>query len=54
MVMLKDDLQLVLYCWVGLIKTKGRGPYKQYYITEWLNWPTKFNSWVKASDVKDF
>ncbi|VDI83172.1 Hypothetical predicted protein [Mytilus galloprovincialis] len=36
-----------------VLKTKGRGPYKQYYI-KWLNWPTKFNSWVKASDVKDF
>ncbi|CAG2225495.1 unnamed protein product [Mytilus edulis] len=31
-----------------VIKTKGRGPYKQYYI-KWLK-----NSWVKASDVKDF
>ncbi|CAG2245164.1 unnamed protein product [Mytilus edulis] len=35
-----------------IIKGKGTGRNKQYFV-KWLNWPVKFNSWVKASDVKD-
>ncbi len=36
----------------SIIKTRGTGRKKQYFV-KWLNWPTKFNSWVNANDVKD-
>ena len=33
-----------------VLKTRGRGPKKELYV-KWLNWPTKYNSWIKESDV---
>jgi hypothetical protein len=36
----------------NVLKTKGKGRNKQYFV-KWLHWPSKFNSWVKASDVHD-
>ncbi|KAK3099205.1 hypothetical protein FSP39_000987 [Pinctada imbricata] len=33
-----------------IIKTKGRGRNKQYFV-KWLHWPSKFNSWINASDL---
>ncbi|VDI59597.1 Hypothetical predicted protein [Mytilus galloprovincialis] len=36
----------------NIIKTKGKGPNKQYYV-KWLHWPKKFNSWNKARDLSD-
>lgn len=33
-----------------ILKTRGRGPNKQYYV-KWLYWPTKFNSWINAGDM---
>ncbi len=34
-----------------IIKTKGKGHNKQYFV-KWKYYPSKFNSWVKASDVQ--
>ena len=34
-----------------IVKTRGRGAGKEYFV-KWLYWPTKFNSWIKASDVE--
>jgi hypothetical protein len=34
-----------------ILQTKGRGRNKQYLV-KWLHWPSKFNSWVNANDVK--
>ena len=34
------------------MKTRGRGLNKEHYV-KWLNWPKKFNSWIKATDVKE-
>ncbi|XP_041377267.1 uncharacterized protein LOC121389683 [Gigantopelta aegis] len=34
-----------------ILKTRGRGANKEHYV-KWLNWPKKFNSWVKTSDVE--
>lgn len=36
-----------------ILRTKGRGRNKQYLV-EWLHWPTKFNSWVNADDMKGY
>ena len=36
----------------NVLKTKGKGRNKQYFV-KWLHWPSKFNSWVKATDVHD-
>lgn len=33
-----------------ILKTRGFGRNKQYFV-KWLHWPSKFNSWIKASDV---
>lgn len=33
-----------------ILKTRGRGPNKQYYV-KWLYWPKKFNSWINAGDM---
>ena len=33
-----------------VLKERGRGRNKEYYV-QWLYWPKKFRSWVKASDV---
>lgn len=33
-----------------VLRTRGRGRNKEHYV-KWLNWPTKYNSWIKASDV---
>ena len=29
-----------------VLKTRGRGANKEYYV-KWMNWPTKYNSWIK-------
>ena len=35
-----------------ILKTKNvRGKEKEYFV-RWLNWPKKFDSWVKASDIE--
>jgi hypothetical protein len=34
-----------------ILQTKGRGRNKQYLV-KWLHWPSKFNSWVYANEVK--
>ena len=36
----------------NIIKTKGKGRNKEYYV-KWLNWPKKFNFWIRASDITD-
>lgn len=36
-----------------IIQSRGRGPNKQYLV-KWLHWPSKFNSWVNANDVKAY
>jgi hypothetical protein len=36
----------------NVLRTKGKGRHKQYRV-KWLHWPSKFNSWVKATDVHD-
>lgn len=36
-----------------ILQSRGRGPNKQYLI-KWLHWPSKFNSWVNANDVKAY
>lgn len=46
---LKDD---ELWKIDKILKTRGTGRNKQYFV-KWMNWPTKFNSWIKASDVSD-
>lgn len=33
-----------------VMETRGRGRNKKLYV-KWLNWPDKYNSWVKASDI---
>lgn len=33
-----------------ILKTRGRGPNKQYYV-KWLYWPKKINSWINAGDM---
>ena len=35
-----------------VLRTKGKGQNKQYFV-KWLHWPSKFNSWVKATDIQD-
>ena len=35
-----------------VLKTRGRGARKEYFV-KWLYWPTKFNSWINASDVEN-
>ena len=34
-----------------ILKTRGTGPKKEHLV-KWYNWPAKFNSWVKAGDLK--
>jgi hypothetical protein len=36
-----------------ILRTKGRGRNKQY-LMKWLHWPSKFNSWVNADDLKGY
>ena len=33
-----------------VLGTRGRGANKKLYV-KWLNWPDKYNSWIKASDI---
>ena len=33
-----------------VLGTRGRGANKELYV-KWLNWPKKYNSWIKSSDV---
>ena len=33
-----------------ILKERGKGNRKEYYV-QWLYWPKKYRSWVKASDV---
>ena len=34
-----------------VIKSRGRGSMKEHLV-KWLNWPTKYNSWIKDSKLK--
>jgi len=34
-----------------VIKSRGRGSKKEHLV-KWLNWPTKYNSWIKDSELK--
>ena len=45
----KDDILKV----EKIVKYKGRGNNK-LALVKWLNWPKKFNSWVKASEINDY
>jgi hypothetical protein len=36
-----------------IIKTKGRGKNKQYFV-KWLYWPSKFNSWIQANAIENY
>jgi hypothetical protein len=33
-----------------VLKTRGRGRNKELYV-KWLNWPKKYNSWIRETDV---
>ena len=33
-----------------VLGTRGRGAKKELYV-KWLNWPKKYNSWIKSTDV---
>jgi hypothetical protein len=35
----------------SILKTKGRGQHKQYFV-KWLYWPKKFNTWINAGDIE--
>ena len=35
-----------------ILKKRGKGKNKEMYV-KWLGYPTKFNSWIPASEVKD-
>lgn len=35
-----------------ILQTKGKGRTKKYFVS-WKNWPSKFNSWINARDLKD-
>ena len=35
-----------------ILKKRGKGKNKEVYV-KWLGYPTKFNSWIPASEVKD-
>ena len=35
-----------------IIKSRGKGNNKQFYVS-WIGYPTSFNSWIKASDLKN-
>jgi len=35
-----------------VLKTRGRGRNKEHLVS-WLNWPSKYNSWVKDADMQD-
>lgn len=35
-----------------IIKTRGTGRNKQVFVS-WKNYPSSFNSWIKASDLKN-
>lgn len=43
----KDDLFKV----EKVVKTRGRGKNKESLV-KWLNWPSKYNSWVKTSNLE--
>ena len=36
-----------------IVKYKGGGKNRQALV-HWLNWPKKFDSWVQASEIKDY
>ena len=36
-----------------IIHTKGKGHNKQHLV-KWLHWPTKYNSWIKHSDLQKY
>ena len=36
----------------NVLRTTGKGGNQQYF-AKWLHWPSKFDSWVKATDVHD-
>lgn len=35
-----------------VLKTKGRGPKKQLFVS-WVGYPEKFNSWIRASEIRN-
>ena len=36
-----------------IVKYKGRGKNRQALV-HWLNWPKKFDSWILASEIKEY
>ena len=36
-----------------ILKTKGLAD-KKTCLVQWLNWPSRFNSWIKSSDVEKY
>ena len=36
-----------------MVKYKSRGKNRQALVN-WLNWPKKFDSWILASEIKDY
>ena len=36
-----------------VIKTKGKGRNKEHLV-KWLNWPNKYNSWIKDRDLQQY
>ena len=35
-----------------ILKSRGKGKNREVFV-KWLGYPTKFNSWIPASEVKD-
>ena len=35
-----------------VLKKKGKGKIEQYFV-KWLGYPSKFNSWIPASQLKN-
>jgi hypothetical protein len=36
-----------------ILKSRQRRGQDKEYLVKWLDWPSQFNSWVKASDIED-
>lgn len=36
-----------------ILRTRKRKGQEKEFLVHWLHWPDKFNSWVKASDMKN-
>lgn len=52
LLVIKKDLDRETFKIDQILKTAGRGKNKKYFVS-WLNYPSKFNSWVLASDVEN-